>query len=150
MTDDTHTFIFRDVKVHHHKDRTVTVFNDDASLSGGATLTGEHAVTPEQEITASEYGIDPIFMNQTHDLTHSLLAAVLGLPESPSLASTARKKFLPEYWIEERAVLALQAYAAWMGVDLFKVARRVELMSWLDARRELDLSALDPGAPQKR
>lgn len=150
MTEDSHTFIFRDVKVHHHKERTVTVFNDGASLSGGATLTGEHAVSPDQEITAAEYGMDPVFMNETHDLTHSLLAAVLGLPESPSLASTARKKFLRDYWIEERAVLALQAYAAWRGVDLLKVARRVELMSWLDARRELDGSELDPLGPQKR
>lgn len=144
MTDDTRTFTFDGVTVHHSKERTITLFGD------GSTLTGEHRVEPDQLSTAAEYGMDPVFMNETHDLTHAILAAVLGIPESPSLASTARKEFLPDYWIEERAVLALQAYAAWRGVDLLRVAQRLELVSWIDTTTREIVASLDPDAPQKR
>lgn len=144
MIGDTRIFHFADVTVYHSKERTITLFGDKSSL------TGEHRVAPDQEVTAAEYGMDPAFMNETHDLTHSILAVVLGIPESPSLASTARKHFLRDYWIEERAVLALQAYAAWRGVDLLAVAKRLELVSWVDTTMKEIVDSLDPDAPQKR
>lgn len=65
-------------------------------------------------------------MNRTHDLAHTILAAALGLPASPTLSAMAGgRKHWPYWWREEQAVLALQGYAAAAGVDLEEVAARM-------------------------
>lgn len=108
--------------VAHGEDTTVTTF------ASGRQLVGDHKVQPGQSDTADQYNMSVEVMNRYHDLTHSVLAAVLGLPASPSLENTAHGRKHPDWWIEERAVLALQAYAAAFGVDMATVAQRVAKM----------------------
>lgn len=106
--------------VHHEEDHTLTVFD------GGGEVRGDHAPQPGQDETAAQYGVSVEAMNRTHDLAHSILAAALGLPASPTLSAMAGGgKHWPHWWREEQAVLALQGYAAAAGVDLEKVAARM-------------------------
>lgn len=106
--------------VHHEADRTVTVFD------GGGEVRGDHASQPGQDETAARYGLSVEAMNRTHDLAHTILAAALGLPASPTLSAMAGgRKHWPHWWREEQAVLALQGYAAAAGVDLEQVAARL-------------------------
>lgn len=83
------------------------------------------AVQHGQDATAQEYGLPAELMNAQHDLAHSILAAVLGLPHSPTLGALASGRRWPAWSVEERAVLAVQGFAHAAGVDLERVARRL-------------------------
>lgn len=110
--------------VSHSKNHTLTLLPDDRELRS------DHSVQPGQEKTASELGLDAMEMNELHDLTHSLLAAMLGLRESPTLSHVARGETWEHWYREEAAVLALQAYAKVVGVDLRDVALRLSAASF--------------------
>ena len=105
--------------VHHEDGRTRTVFDS------GGEVRGDHAPQPGQEETAARYGLTVEAMNRTHDLAHTILAAALGLPASPTLSAMPTGKHWSQWWREEQAVLALQGYAAAAGVDLEAVAVRM-------------------------
>lgn len=105
----------------HSAEATVTRFCD------GRELRGDHAIQPEQLSTAADYQMQPHTMNRGHDLTHSLLAAILGLQASPTLEATAKGERYPDWWREERAVLALQGWAEALGIDIVDVARTMAL-----------------------
>jgi hypothetical protein len=71
------------------------------------------------------YGTDVETMSREHELGHSILAHLLGLPESPTLRGVADSRFWPHWRAEEAAVLALQAYARAAGVNLVDVAEHI-------------------------
>lgn len=105
--------------IRHGDGRTVT------RLADGSEVPADWSVQPGQEQTAAQYGIPVETMNRTHDLAHAILAHVLGLPQSSTLAGVASGDYWPHWAAEERACLALQAYAAAAGVDLEQVAARL-------------------------
>src|SRR6185312_3200388 len=70
------------------------------------------------------YGDDTALMSREHEVAHSLLAALLGLDESPTMRGVADDDFWPYWHAEEAAVLGLQAFARAAGVDLIEAARR--------------------------
>ncbi len=110
-----------DSTVTHMDDYTVTSFPD------GTRVVSEHGYNPEQQKTADDHQMTVEEMNRGHDLAHSLLADLLGLPASPTLKAVAGRPYTPYYewwWVEERAVLALQAYAKVAGVDLGALAAK--------------------------
>lgn len=116
----TDRFDFGAVTVYVAHGRTTTVLPD------GRTVQADHAEQPGQAERARELGFKSAEeMNRSHDLTHSILAHVLGLPCSPTLYGLAEGTHFPHWRIEEAAVLAVQQLAAAAGVDLFAVARRM-------------------------
>jgi hypothetical protein len=66
-------------------------------------------------------------MNRDHDLAHTMLAHMLGLPWSPTLhdIATGSVTNIFEHYIEEQAVLSLQTYANVRGVSLVRVAEQM-------------------------
>ena len=97
----------------------LTVFSD------GKKLTSHFAEQEGQRETAKRLGFNSVWeMNQTHDLTHSILANWFKLKHSPTLYGLASKEGTSkEIWNrEEEAVLALQAYAKALGIDLIRLA----------------------------
>lgn len=69
------------------------------------------------------YGDDTALMSREHEMSHHLLARLLGLPCSPTmrgiaLHATGIGPYWPAWGKEEAAVLALQAYARAAGVSL--------------------------------
>lgn len=116
------TFVLGDCEVAIESEHTVTRFPD------GTYVWADHAVQPGQIQLASEYQMTATEMNRTHDLVHNLLAIMLGLNHSPTLNGVAHKDtegYYPWWWVEERAVLAVQAYAKVAGVDLEALAAKV-------------------------
>lgn len=97
---------------------TTTVFAD------GSQVVASHAPQPGQQETATALGLTVSEMNRSHDLAHSLLAHWLGLPCSPTIYGVATKNYYPLHYIEEEAALALQKFAAAVGVDLVELAKR--------------------------
>lgn len=73
------------------------------------------------------YGADTAAMSRGHELGHHILAALLGLPCSPTMMSLAIGKHATCWRQEEAAVLALQAYARAVGIDLQTVAERMAI-----------------------
>ena len=71
------------------------------------------------------YGADTARMSRDHELSHHILATLLGLPCSPTLMGIAIGKHATCWRQEEAAVLALQAYAQAAGIDLQAVAERL-------------------------
>jgi len=71
------------------------------------------------------YGTDTPRMSRDHELTHHMLAAMLGLPHSPTLYGVASKQVYPDWMLEESAVLGIQAFARANGVDLTTLAIRM-------------------------
>lgn len=74
-------------------------------------------------------GGDLFRANLAHELCHCVaVAKILGLPHSPTLFAAARRNaglqsgWWPNWWKEEKAVLALTELAAAAGVDLVKLA----------------------------
>lgn len=96
---------------------TVTHFAD------GLTLSASHEEQSGQRETADRLGIPVQQMNAEHDLVHSMLAAWLGLPHSPTLHGVATKNYFPAHTVEEQAVLGIQAFAHAAGVDLVELAK---------------------------
>ncbi|MBZ9852780.1 hypothetical protein LB566_03155 [Mesorhizobium sp. CA13] len=72
------------------------------------------------------YGGDTAAMSRDHEIGHSVLACLLGLPESPTLRGVADERFWRHWRAEEAAVLAFQAYARIVGVDMVEIADRLE------------------------
>lgn len=106
--------------VEIHDGWSVTRFAD------GEELHALHGEQPGQAEVAKWLGMSVERMNVTHDIAHSLLCHLLGLPHSGSLrAAATRSKPRDVDWIEEEAVLALQKFAHAAGVDLLEVAQRV-------------------------
>jgi hypothetical protein len=97
---------------------TVTQFAD------GSKIHALWAEQPGQAVTARRLGMSVWELNRSHDVTHSLLAAWFGLPHSPTLHAIANGRLYPENAAEERAVMAVQAFARAVGVDLMAVAER--------------------------
>lgn len=93
----------------------------------GKELSAVHAPQAGQEDTARELGFaNAADMNRTHDLAHCIFAYQMGLPQSGSLYSAAcRVKPTDVNWLEEAAVLAMQAFARAQGVDLVYIARKI-------------------------
>lgn len=105
--------------IQHGDGLTRTTFAD------GGEVIANWMVHDCQHATADEYTIPVDVMNRQHDLAHSILSAVLGLPASPTLAALAEGRRWPAWHIEERAALALQGFAHAAGVDLEQVAERL-------------------------
>lgn len=98
---------FGTVTVEIYLGYTVTRFDD------GKEVVGLHAEQPGQADTAARTGFASVVeMNVEHDMMHSRLAYMLGLPHSPALWDVAHG--VPAtalHDLEEDAVLAVQAYA---------------------------------------
>jgi hypothetical protein len=71
------------------------------------------------------YGADTARMSRDHELTHHILAALLGLPCSPTLMGIAIGKHATCWREEEACALALQKLARTLGIDLQAVAERL-------------------------
>ena len=110
---------------------TKTIFEN------GAEVVASHEVQADQVRTADAYHIEPEDMNRMHDLTHSILAAVLGIGHSPTLRGVATGEHYRDHWREERAVLALQSFAHAMGVRLEDIATALSESNPLTTRVEL-------------
>lgn len=106
------------VTVDHTERQTTTILPNELKVFAS------HEHSEGQEKTAADYQLTVADMNRTHDLTHSLLAHWLGLAASPTLQGVATGEHYANWWIEERAVLAIQSFADAMGVDLVDVAKR--------------------------
>lgn len=96
----------------------------ETTFSDGSSLSARHDEQPGQRQTAAELGCSVERMNREHDLTHSLLAAWLGLGQSPTLYGVAVGEKYPLHDLEEAAVLAIQRFAIAAGVDLLALAER--------------------------
>lgn len=95
-------------------------------LPDGSMVHADHAPQPGQEETARELGMSVDELNRTHDLTHVIIAHVLGLEVSPALHAVAHGlPSTPLHALEEQATLAIQRFAAAARVDLVEVARRI-------------------------
>ena len=70
------------------------------------------------------YGADAALMSREHELTHSLLAGWLGLPESPTLRGVAERRYWLHWQAEEAAVLGVQRFARLAGIDLIGLVQR--------------------------
>ena len=113
------TYRLGSATIHHGEGQTVTV------LSDGRETRANWMVQDGRAATAEQYGIPLDRLNRDHDLAHAILAAVLGLPESPTLAGVASGHYWPAWFREEAAVLAFCGYAAAAGVDMEQVAARL-------------------------
>jgi hypothetical protein len=109
------------VTVAIHDGWTLTRFAD------GAELHALHAVQPGQSKTAKALGYpSAAALNREHDLAHSMLARLLGLPHSPTLRDAAAGKPATDlHAAEEEAVLAIQRFARALGIDLVDAALRL-------------------------
>lgn len=96
-------------------------------LAGGAEIPAWPQDDAAYRARALElgYGDETGLMSREHEVAHTLLAHLLGLPESPTLRGVADGSFWPHWRAEEAAVLALQAYARAAGVSLVDVAERL-------------------------
>jgi hypothetical protein len=113
------TFHFGEVTVEIADGLTVT------RLPDGGIVPAEHREQPGQAELAQDLGYATAEeMNRQHDLLHSLLSHMLGLPASPTLQGVGNMRFCPYWREEENAVFAIAAYANVAGVDLTDVARR--------------------------
>lgn len=76
-----------------------------------------------QDATARALGYPTVVqMNRDHDVCHSVLAALLGLPWSPVLHALAHGTVSSKTDVEEEAVLAFQRFAVAYGVNMVSVA----------------------------
>ncbi len=106
--------------VEIHRGYTVTRFAD------GAEEHALHGEQPGRAETARGLGYPHAeAMNADHDLAHSIVCHVLGMPWSPTLRAVADGKTHPLWQREEAAALAFQAFANAAGVPLIEVARRL-------------------------
>lgn len=105
------------VTVEIHEGLTVTRFADGLSIDGAPDGSAEQLRTCRE----LGYGDDVERMNRHHDIAHSLIAAWLGLPHSPTLRAAAEGTVWPMWPVEEDAVKAIQRLALCAGVDLEKL-----------------------------
>lgn len=112
---------FAEVMVQIWPDAVVTILPDGQQIFAMAQDTDEYRATAER----LGYGEDTCRMSRDHELTHSALAALLGLPESPTLGRVARGEGDSTLTgLEENAVLAIQAFANAAGIDLLAAFSR--------------------------
>jgi hypothetical protein len=109
---------------------TVTVHADGLTctrLADGCEIPAAAQDTETYRQRAAElgYGEDTTAMSREHEIGHSILAEILGLPESPTLRGVARGKYFEGWRAEEAAVLGLQAFARAAGISLLDVAERL-------------------------
>lgn len=89
--------------------------------------------TPEKRREAADVAGGDLFLaNLHHEVFHTVvLPLALGQPYSPSLHRLAEHKAglretYHEWWgLEENAVLAIRLYAAVLGIDVLRLARRI-------------------------
>lgn len=113
------TYHFGEVTVEIDDGLTVT------RLPDGGIVPAEHREQPGQAELAQDLGYATAEeMNREHDMLHSLLSHMLGLPASPTLQGVGNMRFCPYWREEEAAVFALTRFAKLAGVDLVEVARR--------------------------
>ena len=99
------------------------------TLHGGAVVHAEPHDTPEYAETAARlgYGADVARMNRDHELMHSLIAAWLGLPESPVMRAVADGTWQHDpgglLALEEEACCIMQRLAMAWNVDLLTLTR---------------------------
>jgi hypothetical protein len=105
----------------HDNDTTITRLNNGRSVPAAPQRNSAY----RERARSLGYGSDTAAMSREHEIAHSILAAVLGLKESPTLAGVAAERFWPFWDKEEAAVLAFQAYARAAGIDLVEVAVRL-------------------------
>ena len=104
--------------VELHGDLTITRLHDGKTIPARPQTDDAYLARAE----ALGYGGNTLAMSREHEIGHSLLAHVLGLPESPTLRGVAEMRYWPAWRAEEAAVLALAAYARAAGVDLVERA----------------------------
>lgn len=91
-----------------------------------------HDTASYRETAASHgYGADTIMLCREHEIMHNLLAAWLGLPESPTMRQVAGGGLAPTPLssLEEGAVLAIQRFTRALGVDLLHLALKDKIAS---------------------
>lgn len=95
-------------------------------IPDGSIVPATHSEQAGQAALARELGYSSVEdMNREHDMLHSLLAHLLGLPASPTLEGVASKQTY-QYWREEEAaVFALCKFAHCTGVDLTVIAEQL-------------------------
>jgi hypothetical protein len=97
---------------------TTSIYHGVGAVSAVAHDTDEYRARAQ----SLGYGSDTARMSREHELTHHLLADLLGLPYSPTLHGVAAQKIYERNNIEEAAVLAIQAFARAVDVDLVEIA----------------------------
>jgi hypothetical protein len=119
---ETETFALADCTVHVQGTSVETL------LPSGRRVLGMPMHDASYRATANRlgYGTNVARLNVEHELSHGLLAHWLGLPCSPVFQRIAGGDHEPDDLTraEEAAVMAVQAYAVALGVDLIEVARR--------------------------
>jgi hypothetical protein len=112
-------FKFGAVSVDIGPDATTTTFPD------GQSITGDHREQPGQRLTALEIGYPSAeALNRDHDLSHSLLACIMGLEFSPTLFGIATGRQYEHWHAEEAAVLGFQEFCNAVGVRIEDIAER--------------------------
>lgn len=99
------------------------------TLPDGAEVVAAPQDTEAYRATARRlgYGDDTARMCREHDACHAWLAAILCLPESPTLSNVAHGRSDSALTgLEEDAVMAIQAFACAAGVDLMAVMARTQ------------------------
>lgn len=71
------------------------------------------------------YGEDTLEMCREHELGHSVLAALMGMPYSPTMWGLTHPPHNPHYKEEEAVVLSLQRYCRVMGTKMIELAWRL-------------------------
>jgi hypothetical protein len=96
-------------------------------LPGGRRVLGMPIHDADYRATARKlgYGSNVARLNVEHELTHTLVAHWLGVPCSPVFRRVASGDHEADDLtrLEEGAVLAIQAYAVAIGLDLIEIAR---------------------------
>lgn len=102
-------------------DVTITALHD------GATIVAAPEPTDEYRARAADlgYGDDVLLMSQEHEIGHAVIAALLRLPESPTLRGVADRAYWPHWRVEEGAVLELQRMCRSTGTSMMDVAQRL-------------------------
>jgi hypothetical protein len=100
------------------------------TLAGGSEVMAVAGASATDVARAESlgYGGDTDRMSLDHELVHLLLASWLGLPEPPTYRGIVEAKEGGSWWSgwrkEEAAILAIQALAREVGVDIVALARR--------------------------
>jgi hypothetical protein len=115
----TRTFHLGVCRVDVGERYTTTRFAD------GREIVGAHDEQPGQAELAASLGYpDAWHLNRHHDLGHTFVSTMLGLPHSMTLRAIADGGVWPNYRLEEAAVLAVQSFALAAGIDLLDSAAR--------------------------
>lgn len=96
-------------------------------LPDGVSVVAAVQDTDQYHETAERlgYGSDTVRMMRDHEISHTALCHLLGLPESLVMSSVGHG-YSDTYLtgLEEEVVMALQKFATAAGIDLFEVFER--------------------------